>query len=231
MKDKDFGILLTRKSYSESSLILTFYTEKQGLNTFIFKGAKKKNKAIFTLGIFELTYFKRPESDMGIINSMENAVALLDYYSNPQKIILGFFIADILNQTIKVEDADPSLFYFLKNQIISLEATDDCFNFPLYFLAGLTKELGYSPLFEIDHPVSFDIQRGEFLDYNSGNSSSVEGEAVVLLGQLFQEETLTSFSKETTRKALHTLLLYLKMHAPNFHVEKSMEVIRETLYT
>lgn len=230
MKQNDLGILIYRKSYSESSLILTFFTENKGLSTFIFKGAKKKKKAIFALGIYEITYFKRPESDMGIINSLDIAVPLNDFFSNPQKIILGFFIADILKQTIKMEEADISLFKFVKNQILILENSKDCFNFPLHFLAGLTKELGYSPLFESDAPISFDIKKGEFSDDKSINSTGVEGEVVSLLGSLFQDELTTNYSNETTRKALYILLEYLTIHTPKFNVEKSMEVIRDTLY-
>ena len=48
MKQTDIGILIYRKNYSESSLILTFFTEKGGLTTYIFKGAKKKQKAMKT---------------------------------------------------------------------------------------------------------------------------------------------------------------------------------------
>ena len=40
MKTSDKGFLLHRISYSESSLILVFYTQKQGLAKFIFKGGK-----------------------------------------------------------------------------------------------------------------------------------------------------------------------------------------------
>jgi len=230
VKQTDIGILIYRKNYSESSLILTFFTENKGLATYIFKGAKKKQKAIFALGIYEITYFKRPESDMGIINSMDNAVPLNDFFSNPQKIILGFFIADILKQTIKMEEADPSLFEFLKNQILVLESAQDCFNFPLHFLAGLTRELGYSPLFESDNPISFDIKKGEFSDFKSINSIGIEGEVVHLLGSLFQNELTTNYSNETTKKALYILLEYLTIHTPKFNVAKSMEVIRDTLY-
>ena len=182
------------------------------------------------MGIYEITYFKRPESDMGIINSLDNAVPLNDFYSNPQKIILGFFIADILKQTIKMEEADPSLFEFLKNQILVLESAQDCFNFPLHFLAGLTRELGYSPLFESDNPISFDIKKGEFSDFKSINSIGIEGEVVELLSSLFQDELKTNYSNETTRKALYILLDYLTIHTPKFNVAKSMEVIRDTLY-
>ena len=57
MKNTDLGILIAKKNYSESSLILTFYTELNGLSSFIFKGARKKKLAIFHLGIYELTFF------------------------------------------------------------------------------------------------------------------------------------------------------------------------------
>ncbi|MFY7943298.1 MAG: recombination protein O N-terminal domain-containing protein, partial [Crocinitomicaceae bacterium] len=72
MKQKSIGILITKKNYSESSLILSFYTEESGLTSFIFKGAKKKKLPVFYLGIYEITYFKRPESNLGIIQSIDS---------------------------------------------------------------------------------------------------------------------------------------------------------------
>jgi DNA repair protein RecO (recombination protein O) len=117
VKNTDLGILIAKKNYSESSLILTCYTELNGLSSFIFKGARKKKLAIFHLGIYELTFFKRAESELGIINAMDLALPLSEIYSNPQKTILCFFIADVLKQTLKVEGRDALIFKFLREKI------------------------------------------------------------------------------------------------------------------
>lgn len=225
MKTKDIGILISKKNYSESSLILTFYTEGNGLISFIFKGAKKKKLAIFHLGIYELTYFKRPESNLGIIQNLEAGVPLTELFSNPQKIIIGFFMVDVLGQTLKTEHSDPELFDFIKNAILQLEVENDLLLFPLNFLGNLIQKLGFSPLNEEENPKGFDLHSGKFTQYETG----VEPSVVSALLYLFQGKN-TEINKETAQRTLQVFLDYYKSHLPHFNADNSMKIIRDTLY-
>lgn len=225
MKNKDVGILIHKKNYSESSLILTFYTEGNGLISFIFKGAKKKKLAIFHLGIYELTYFKRPESNLGIIQSLEAGVPLTELFSNPQKIIIGFFMVDVLGQTLKTEHSDPELFHFIKNNILELEVQSDLLSFPLAFLGNYIRKLGFSPLSEVENPKGFDLNSGRFTSEETGMIPTV----VKQLDLLFQGLPIEC-SKEIAQKALQILLDYYKLHLPHFNAENSLKIIRDTLY-
>lgn len=225
MKTKDVGILIIKKNYSESSLILTFYTEGNGLISFIFKGAKKKKLAIFHLGIYEISYFKRPESNLGIIQNLEAVVPLTDLFSNPQKIIIGFFIVDVLSQTLKTEHSDPDLFHFIKQVILELEAQNELLLFPLDFLGNYIQKLGFLPLSEIENPLGFDIHSGRFTSHDTGFEPAV----VSTLNQLFQGGMIDC-NRETAKKALQVLLDYYKSHLPLFNAQNSLNVIRDTLY-
>ena len=225
MKTKDVGILIIKKNYSESSLILTFYTEGNGLISFIFKGAKKKKLAVFHLGIYEITYFKRPESNLGIIQSLEAIVPLTDLFSNPQKIIIGFFMVEVLSQTLKTEHSDPELFHFIKDVILHLEVENDLLLFPLVFLGDYIQKLGFLPLTEMDNPKGFEIHSGRFTNEENGIELAVVG----TLNQLFLGAPIET-NKETAQKALQVLMDYYKSHLPHFNAENSLKIIRETLY-
>ena len=225
MKNKDVGILIQKKNYSESSLILTFYTEGNGLISFIFKGAKKKKLAVFHLGIYEISYFKRPESNLGIIQSLEAAVPLTDLFSNPQKIIIGFFVVEVLSQTLKTEHSDPELFHFIKEAILQLEVHNDLLLFPLVFLGSYIQKLGFSPLSEIENPKGFEIHSGRFTREETGFDLAV----VTSLDQLFQGNVIET-NKATAQKTLQVLMDYYKSHLPHFNAENSLKIIRDTLY-
>jgi DNA repair protein RecO (recombination protein O) len=225
LKNKDIGILIQKKNYSESSLILTFYTEGNGLISFIFKGAKKKKLAVFHLGIYEISYFKRPESNLGIIQSLEAVVPLTDLFSNPQKIIIGFFMVEVLSQTLKTEHSDPDLFHFIKDVILQLEVQNDLLSFPLGFLGNYIQKLGFSPLSEIENPKGFEIHSGQFTDQETGFDLAV----VTTLDELFQGNAIET-NKETAQKTLQVLLDYYKSHLPHFNAENSLKIIRDTLY-
>jgi len=226
MKQKTVGILITKKNYSESSLILSFYTEDSGLISFIFKGAKKKKLPIFYLGIYEITFFKRPESNLGIVNSLDPAVILNDIFTNPQKLILSFFIVDLLKETLKAEQPDPRIFDFIKNQIIQLEVQENLIHFPINFLTNHIQNLGFSPNINVENPLGFDLKLGRF----TKEQTDLETDVVQLLYLAFKNQFQTILDKNTAQKALLILLNYCQIHLPNFNVEKSLKVIRETLY-
>jgi DNA repair protein RecO (recombination protein O) len=231
VKNKDIGILIGKKNYSESSLILTFYTELNGLSSFIFKGARKKKLAIFHLGIYELTFFKRAESELGIINALDVAFPLSDIYTNPQKTILCFFIADVLKQTLKVEGGDALVFNFIREKICLLEVQSDLYTFPLEFLTGLIANLGYLPHFEEDNAPYFDLQKGVFTAVESPYSYLVEEQTAQQLKTYFEGNYLQSFEKETTKKSLQLMIDYYRIHVPNFRIEVSLGIIKDTLYS
>ena len=231
MKNKDIGILIGKKNYSESSLILTFYTELNGLSSFIFKGARKKKLAIFHLGIYELTFFKRAESELGIINALDVAFPLSDIYTNPQKTILCFFIADVLKQTLKVEGGDALVFNFIREKICLLEVQSDLYTFPLEFLTGLIANLCYLPHFEEDNAPYFDLQKGVFTAVESPYSYLVEEQTAQQLKTYFEGNYLQSFEKETTKKSLQLMIDYYRIHIPNFRIEVSLGIIKDTLYS
>ena len=119
MKQSDYGILLNRISYSENSLITTFFTEKSGIQKFIFLGGKKKAGNLFPLGIYELTYFKRPDSELGKLNQAILDNSMNDIFFNPVKSVIAFFVSEILYQGIKSEEKDSELFSFINLFILA----------------------------------------------------------------------------------------------------------------
>lgn len=225
MKDKTQGILVGKKNYSESSLILSFYTKNQGLVSFIFKGAKKKQAAIFYLEIYELSYFLRPESNLGIIQTMNKVVVLTEIFLNPRKLIMSFFLTDILRKSLKEEQPDSAIYEFLKNQILVLESQENLLFFPLVFLLNYIKLLGFSPIVDSTQSSDFDSKLSRVTLSQSENDEK----AVKLMRDLLNQKTV-EIDQKTTQNALILLLDYYKKHLPNFNIDSSLQIIRETLY-
>jgi DNA repair protein RecO (recombination protein O) len=225
MKQKTTGILIRKKNYSESSLILSFYTEESGLMSFIYKGAKKKKVSIFYLGIYEISYFRRPESNLGIIQSIESSIFLSDIFTNPQKMILSFFLVDVLKETLKEEQRDVLIFEFIKSQIFQLEIQNDLLLFPIQFLASFIKHLGFLPLLEVNIPKGFDLISSQFTE----NSNQYDESSVQLIHSVFLSRNIKA-DKKTAQKALLILLDYCKIHFPNFNNDNSFKIIKDTLY-
>mgnify|MGYP000210965147 FL=1 len=230
MKSKELGILIDKHHYSESSRILNFYTLENGYASFIFKGVKKKNKYLNQLGLYEISFFKRPESELGIIQSMDFAWTPSQIYAAPQKVMLLFFMADVLKQTLKHQGPDPTIFSFVKTQLIDLETRSDDFLFPTQFLAQYLGLLGYAPLFDEENASAFDIERGMFTHTPSGSKYVQDLAILSFIKAQFLRELTEDIPRDVVRKSLDVLVQYAELHLPNFSLKVTMEVIRDTLY-
>lgn len=226
MKNTDNGLLLFKTNYSESSLIMTFYTQSSGLSKYIYKGGKKKKTPFLVFGHYEISSFKRPESDLGIINSLTIATTYLSTASHPIKVLISYFISDVLKQTLREEQADQQLFTFLLKLAEELNNTTNLKSFPLEFLANLIAQLGVSPT-TIEHATGFNMEEGVFL--SSGNGAITKDEKMAsYLNDLFT--TLKVPERNLDKEALEILLSYMRIHLPSFDNSRSISIIRDVIY-
>lgn len=226
MKQTDIGIFLHRTSFSESSLIATFYTQNEGIQKFVFQGAKKKNNNLFPLNICELTYYRRPDSELGKLTQADSLLPLGSILSNPVKSVIAFFIADVVRQSLQTNEKEVEIFTFLKKTIKALDHSAELAVFPLRFLTHFTSCIGIQPSMDDDTPLYFNLKEGEFhSDYRPGEQYE-EGTIVQQLYTLFNEGTVPANSR---RQLLEILLNYYALHIPRFDLGKSLEIIREVL--
>lgn len=226
MKQSDHGILLNRISYSETSYIVTFYTELAGIQKYIFQGGKKKTNNIFPLNCCELTFYKRTDSELGKLTQVDSSFPLLDIQTNPIKSSIAFFLVDVLKQTLQTNQAEPRIYAFLIEQIRELNNTENTANFPLHFLANYTEHIGISPELAIN-PRYFSLTEGDFHSDIRLGELAIDGVLCTQLLALFEGENP---SKEHRSELLATLLHYYKIHSPKFDVSNSLQIITALLY-
>ena len=227
MKTSDYGFLLFKTNYSESSLILTFYTQKSGVSNFIYKGAKKKSVPFFVFGHYEIASYKRPESDLGMINSLAIATPYLSSASHPAKMLISFFVSDILRQTLKEEQADKAMFSFLLSAAQELNETNRLKEFPLEFAAKLTINLGFAPQ-TIPNASAFNLKTGRFSLDNGDGEYMRNGPMANYLNALFS--TLVAPYSDIQKQALGDVLFYMRIHLPSFDNSRSISIIRDVIY-
>lgn len=228
MKTSDYGFLLFKTNYSESSLMLTFYTQKSGISNFIYKGAKKKSVPFFVFGHYEIVSYKRPESDLGMINSLEIATPYLSSSSHPAKMLICFFVGDILRQTLKEEQADKVMFSFLVSAAQELNETNRLKEFPLELAVKLIINLGFAPQ-TIPNASAFNLKTGRFSLDNRADEYMRNGPVAIYLNSLFS--TLIAPDSDVQKQALGDILLYMRIHLPSFDNTRSLSIIREVLYS
>jgi DNA repair protein RecO (recombination protein O) len=230
MKQSDYGILLNRISFSENSLITTFFTEKSGIQKFIFLGGKKKVGNLFPLGIYELTYYKRPDSELGKINQAILVNSMNNIFVNPIKSVIAFFVAEILYQGIKSEEKDIELYSFITHEILQLEIQEEVKIFPSLFLLKFISHLGIKPHVEDTNSEYFNLEQGVFATNPSHLDKSVHSNASKAIRDfLIEANDFPILLHANAKDVVSILITYLTIHLPNFKGQKSLEFAKEIL--
>lgn len=229
MKIKDEGIVIHRITYSDSSLILTLYLRNEGIQKFLYKGGKKKAAFLYPMSPVEVVYYKRPESDLRLVNQFErtNQSHLSNFH--PIQSSIAFFMADVLKSCLKTDQKDDELFRFLLTKIDQLENSDNLGLFPILFLAELTVHLGIEPILEEGYKF-FDIPEGRFTNEIQYGSKVYSGEAVDALYKIFNGEPKLEESRSLRKEVMDLLLHYYRHHISGFNVDRTLDVVSETLH-
>lgn len=231
MKQTDKGIILNRISYGDSSFIVTVYTLEKGIQKFIFQGAKKKKVPIYPLLIAEITYYKRPDSELGKLTAVEAKNHLQELSFDPIKSVISFFIADVLLKCLKHEYEDSELYFFLESFIQAINDADDLSHFPIHFLTEFSKHLGICPNVLDENPRYFNLIDGELSNQKPiGDIYSTDEIATIIYDCIENQITAQKFSKLIRKDALEAMIRYYQMHIPQFGDLTTLAIIDDILY-
>jgi len=228
MKIVDKAIFLHRIPYSESSLIVTLYTKNNGIQKMLFQGGKKKVAVLFPLAIGEITYYNRPESTLGKLNAFESVQALQSITTNPFKSTIVFFIAEVIQNCLRTEEKEESIFLFLVSMIETLETSTEIANFPVQFLIDFSEHIGIQPHIEDENGRYFNLNEGIIGHQYSSGDILIEGLVVAAIQQQISIGTI-QLNAFVRKELLAVMLQYYKMHIPQFKDLKTLEIVREIL--
>lgn len=240
MLAKTQGIVLKTINYSETSVVAKIYTEHFGLKSYLIRGvrkrkAKTKANSLQLLSLLELEVNNKETRDMQYIKELKSAHVFQTLPYDIRKSSIAIFLNELIYNSIREEEANTSLFYFLFNAIQLLDLVEDNFsNFHLHFAVQLSKYLGFGPAEMSFNPDAlFDLADGKFYS-NQGLG----------LYKLNQEESLffyrasalsfegfqkISLSKSTRKTMLEHILNYYRLHLPEFKALRSHEVLEIVL--
>ena len=235
MKKDLNGILLKKTDYSESSLILKFFTLEEGIQDFIFQGAKKKNANIlFPLSIVEITCYKRNDSSLSKISAIQTTHNFQELCMHPIKSSILFFMAEIASKSIIQEVKDPSFYHFIKDELLWLNTSDEYTNYPLYYLLEFSKLLGFYPESEHESARYFDIEEGKICAFKPQGHKYISDDSITYLNALLRQpdklnQLALDIPKKDRKQVLQHLITYFSYHLDNFTKLKTLDVIEAVL--
>jgi DNA repair protein RecO (recombination protein O) len=228
MKSTDYGIFLHRISYSNTSLIISFYTKESGLKKFIFKGGKKKAHNLFPMGLSELSYYDRKESELLQLTEAEPAFPT-DFQFDPIKGTIAFFMAEVVRKVVHPNEKDPALFRFLEDEVRNLNAAKESQLIPVLFMIDLAEWLGVQPYIEQASFEHFNLDEGQFEGIRRAQYNVVSGEVAMLIKAHILGQPIPTTTKKIRMEALETMINYFHIHVPGFGELEAFEIVKEVL--
>lgn len=231
MKSVQTGILLKKLNYSETSLILHFYTLEEGFKPFLFQGGKKKKGNILhPLSIVEIESYQRPDSELGKISSISPQPVLQSIPVHPVKGGLAFFLTELIAQSLKSSDSDQRMYRFLIDEIKWLDNTDEITNYPIWFLIKFADLLGFSPHVLDEKPIYFDLEEGQLTRHKPRGHVFIEDNTIPVLEELLNKQKsdfmMYKIHKTNRKQLINNLVDFYKQHVSNFKTPKSLEVMQ-----
>lgn len=228
MLHKTKGIVLSYVPYRETSIIVKIYTERFGIQTYVensVRKAKGKNKmALFQpLTLLELVVYHNERKDIQRISEIKCPNPLTSVPFEIKKTSLGIFINEVLNKSLKEEEANEELFFFLYQAILTLDALQvEVENFHLKFLAKFSTFLGFAPQ-----------NTKEIIDqlYEAGLSIPKEERVEkaldhILLSTWESQVLMTNLERS---QVLDLLVNFYRLHIEHFNNLKSTPILKEVL--
>ena len=229
MKTTDRGIFIHRLAYSDTSLIITFFTKSSGLKKFIFKGGKKKAHSLFPMSIGELSFYDRKESSLLQLTAVDPATSH-QFQFDPIKSTIAFFLAEVIGKCVHQDEVDSTCYDFVEQKVEELDASEDYQYFPINFLVDFTEILGVQPYVKNNSDLYFNLDEGTFESHSRIDLREASGAPADLIRNRILGNGTVDYTRMDREQALETMLDYYRIHIPNFGVLDSYEIVKEILH-
>jgi DNA repair protein RecO (recombination protein O) len=148
------AILLRRIRFSETSLILTWFSQEAGKIKAIAKGALRSSSAFAgKLDLFflcELTIARSSKSEIHTLREVVVSEPFLGIRSNYLNTLAGSYFVELIEETTELEHAEPEIFDLLRRALGFLECEQPSVRAMTFFEAQLAKALGIHAAKESD---------------------------------------------------------------------------------
>ena len=237
MLTKVQGIIIRSVKYGETSLIFDMYTLQYGLASFIVNGARRP-KSKLPSSLFQLmnwlelvSYFKDPQT----LNRIKEAQLISHYQCIPfdlRKRSVALFMTEVVQKTIKENEANPLLFAFLQDAFMLLDRSEKSIsNLHISFLLELSAFLGFRPTgtWTVDRPY-FHLVSAQFVSmahplYTLDPSTS-KAISDFLANDLEQVHELI-IPKDVRQKVLDDIISFYRYHLDRLPEIKTHKILAE----
>lgn len=234
--------MLSHVRYGENGVVCKLYVREAGLKSFMVKGLGSRRSVIRPaylqpLTLLEVVFEDQPHRELLHLKEAKIYQATPSLHDQLPKTALTFFMAEVIQRSIREMETNTEMFDFLESAVLQLEKSQESVStYPLWFLLRLSRYLGFLPMNNRDTQRPwFSLEAGTFTDLPPGGSSLILQDEI----SAGFAEMLNAFSSDVfhpiplpNRKVLlEALLFYFSVHLPEFRDLKSPAVFQKIFHT
>jgi len=238
MLQKTKGIILHQIKYTDTGVIVQFYTREYGRQPVLIRGmhnrkSGRQNALFQPMFILDLVIYYRESREIQILKDFSVAYSPAGIYSDVRKSCIAVFLSEVLSSVLREESPNHELFDYLEQSVRYLAECDEGFlNFHIAFLTGLSAYLGFEPGRRDDPSKKyFDLRNGNFQILPPPHPDFCEPHITDILARFFGvpfERMLNiPLTGKLRNEVLDSMVKYFGIHLPLLKRVNSIEILRE----
>ncbi len=232
------GIVLSTIKYGDSSMVAQLLTDTHGRQSYMVQGVRSKRGHGSKMALFQPMFaleFEGLESsrmELHRMRDVHNGVLLASMPFDVRKSTIALFMAEALYRLVSESESNPMLFDFVWGSVAALDAMQEgVANFHLWFLANISRFLGFSPAGRHSAGAWFDMREGAFVTAMPGHDAVMTPDQAELLRDLLEcdVESLAEIPLNRHRRVemLDALVRYYALHLDSIRNVKSIAILQE----
>lgn len=235
---KGRGVVLHTLKYGDSSMVAFLLTDVGGRRNYMVQGVRSRSGRGSKLALFQPMFpveFEGLETSgqrMHRFKEVRTAFALRSLPFDVRKSTVALFMAEVLYRLVRESEPDEALFDFVWGSVEALDAMEEgVANFHLWFLACLSRFLGFCPGNDYVPGAWFDIREGSFVSVQPAHTEIMTRECTRILHDMLTCDVrrLADIALNRTQRVefLNAMLVYLGYYLDAVSSVQSVRILRE----
>ena len=232
------GVVIGTLKYGEKGMVVQMLTSTLGRQSYMVQGLGSRRghgsrQALFQpMFALEFEGLESPKMEMHRLGEVHAGIVLQSIPFDVKKSAIALFMAEVLYRLVKESEANAMLFDFVWGSVEALDAASEgVANFHLWFLANLSRLLGFRPGNDYRPGWWFDIREGLYTATSPLHPGSMTPDCAQLLDRMLHCDVrrLGEIELNRTRRSdfLNAMLSYFGYHLEGINSVQSIRILRE----
>ena len=232
------GVVLHTLKYGDSSMVVYLLTDVGGRRSYMVQGVRSTRGRGSKLALFQPMFavefegLESPRRQMDSFREIRSGAVLRSVPFDVRKSTIALFMAEVLYRLVRESEPNGPLFDFVWGSVGALDAMEEgVANFHLWFLANLSRFLGFYPGNAYTAGAFFDIREGLYTKTPPPHAGYMIGEHARTLDDFIRCDVRCLGEIGLNRRQrvgfLDALLVYYGYHLDAIRAVQSVKILQE----